>query len=293
MKRQIDPIIRMNELKKGRINLILETNPLDRANIEKMQDVDITSYLPYAFYQISINTSLFPDEEGRQAMSKALNRKTLIPGITDADAGVVLNYGPFPTNLFQSTIPEYIDEPMPNLLPYNLGEAKKMAASADLAGQNAILIYPDSMGEFGQNLAEGVAEQLKKIGLNVETKRTGDQVFKKMVFKEQSYELALMYCEGFDNVYSSLGDMYRSDGSQNVSGIADSDLDDLFDLWENEVVIKDWANLTLQLNEKLCELSPAIYLCSLEKDVYSRGLKNVLIATDNPFLSVEDWEFKN
>ena len=292
MKRQIDPIIRMNELKKGRINFILETNPLDRETVSKMNDVDINSYLPFAFYQISINTEKFPDAEVRQAMAKALDRKTLVPGITDAEDGVVLNYGPFPSNLFQSTIPEYVNEPMPDLLSYGPEESKDVFESAEMIDENIILMYPDSMGEFGQKLAEGVAKQLNSVGLNVETKRTGDQVFKKMVYKDHSYELALMYCEGFDNVYSSLGDLYRSNGSQNVSGVADPDLDMLFDEWENEVSVKEWANLTLQLNEKICELSPALYLCSLEKDVYSRGLENVVIATDNPFLSVEDWEFK-
>ena len=37
------------------------------------------------------------------------------------------------------------------------------------------------------------------------------------------------------------------------------------------------------------KLAPAMYLCNIQKDVYSRGIRNVTIATDNPFLSVEDW----
>ena len=41
IKRVIDPIVRMNELKKGRINLVLETNPMDRDNVAKMSKVDI------------------------------------------------------------------------------------------------------------------------------------------------------------------------------------------------------------------------------------------------------------
>ena len=292
MKRVIDPIVRMNELRKGRINVILETNPMDRASVAKIPKVDINSYMPYAFYDVAINTDLFPKAEGRQAMAMALNKAQLIPGITDRDDGVILNYGPFPSNLFQSNIPEYVNEPMPDVLPYNLKKAKTLAKNGNISGQNAILIYPDSMGDFGKQMAEGIASQLAEIGLNVEVKRTGDQVFKRMVFKEKSDELALMYHEGFDNVYSTIGDMYRTNGVENITGISDKTLNNLLGQWEKEVETEKWVDLTLKLNQRVCELSPYLYLCSLQKDVYSRGLSNVLIATDNPFLSVEEWKFK-
>jgi hypothetical protein len=49
------------------------------------------------------------------------------------------------------------------------------------------------------------------------------------------------------------------------------------------------VDLTLQVNRRISELAPAMFLCTLQKDVYSRGLKGVAIATDNPFLSIEDW----
>nr|MCR5614019.1 ABC transporter substrate-binding protein [Treponema sp.] len=126
-----------------------------------------------------------------------------------------------------------------------------------------------------------------------EIKRTGDQVFKRMVFKEKSYELALMYYDGFDNVYSSLGNMYRSNGPENITGISDKSLNTLFDKWEKENVTENWVDLTLQLNKKICDLSPTLPLCTLEKDVYSRGLQNVAIGTDNPFLSAEEWKIKD
>lgn len=293
IKRTIDPIVRMNELRKGSINMILETNPMDRASVAKIDNVDINSYMPYAFYDVEINTSLFQSAEGRQAMAMALDKRNLIPGITDQRDGVVLNNGPFPSNLFAVSVPDYYKDDVPNLLPYNLEKAKSLAEKGGISGQNAILIYPDSMGEFGKQMAEGIVAQLSKIGLNVEARRTGDQVFNRMVNKEKSFELALVYHEGFDNVYSSMGAYYRSGSAENVTGIADKELDSLFDEWEKTNVTKDWIDLTLKINKRVSELSPALYLCSLQKDVYSRGLSNILIATDNPFLSAEDWKFKD
>lgn len=291
LKQVIDPIVRMNELRKGRINLILETNPMDRANVKKISGIEVNSYMPYAFYSVEINSKLFPKAEGRQAMAMAMERENLIPGITDEEEGVVLNYGPYPSNLFQVNIPEYINEPLPNLLPYDLGKAKRLAKSGDLSGQNAILIYPDSMGDFGKQMADGVAKQLEAIGLNVEVKKTGDQVFNRMVYKEQSYELALIYHDGFDNVYSSLSSMYTSKGSENITGTSDKKLNNLFDAVDKEVETNNWADLVMKINQRSAELSPSIFLCSLQKDVYCRGITNVYIATDNPFLSVEEWKF--
>lgn len=289
MKKVIDPIIRMNELRRGRISMILETSPMDRPKVEKMGNVDINSYLPYAFYQVCINSKLFPDANARAAMSLAMDRAAMVPGITDRTSGIVRGSSLFPSDLFTSTIPEYVNSPVPDLLPEDLARAKTLAASSGLDGQTAILLYPDSLGEFGSALAKSVVDQLARIGLKVEAKRTGDQVFRRLVFTERNFELALTYSEGFDNLYSSLGSQFRSNGEQNVTGIADSDLDALFDQWEKAVVTTEWVDLTLRINEKVAALAPSIFLFKLQKDVYSRGLKGVIIATDNPFLSVEEW----
>jgi peptide/nickel transport system substrate-binding protein len=291
IKKIIDPVIRMNELRQGRINLVLETSPLDRPQVEKMRNVDINWYLPYAFYQVAINTksALFTNTDARLALSMALDRAKLVPSITDKAAGVVLNPGPFPADIFSSNIPEYVDEPLPDLAPRDVEKARRLALAGGVSGKSAILLYPDSMGDFGARMAQGIAAQLAAIGLKVEPRRTGDQVYSRLVFAEKKYELALVYCDGFDNLYSSLGQWYRSDGELNISGIGDSRLDELFDKWDKAVVMADWVDLTLRLNRQISELAPAMYLCTLEKDVYSRGIRDVAIATDNPFLSVEYW----
>ena len=289
MKRVIDPIIRMNELRKSRVNLILETSPMDRPQVEKMSRVDIESFLPYAFYQVAINTQVFRDPEARQAMSMVLDRSSLVPPITNREQGVVLNHGPFPSDIFARNIPEYVSAPLPNLLPHDESAAKALAESAGLSGQSAILLYPDSLGEFGTAMAQSIVEQLARIGIKVEAKRTGDQVFKRMVFSEKSYELALLYCDGFDNLYSDLDQWFHSQGQDNVSRIADAGLDKLLEQWGRAVTTEEWVDLTLQVNRRISELAPAIFLCTLQKDVYSRGLDGVVITTDNPFLSVEYW----
>lgn len=291
IKRTIDPVVRMNELRRGSINMVLETNPMDRPTVARIKNVDINSYMPFAFYEIVINTKLFPNADGRKAMAMALDRANLVPGITDVEDGVCINYGPFPANFYQKSMPEYRNTEMDNVLPFDLQKAKILAKNGNVSNQNATLLYSDSMGEFGKMLAEGVAKQLAEIGLTVEAKRAGDQVFNRTVFSDKNYELALVYRDGFDSIYSSIGDLYRSTSKDNVTRVSDKKLDEMFSAWEKEVSAPELIQKTDALNERISNLSPALSLCTLQKDVYSRGLTNVAIGSDNPFLTVEDWRF--
>jgi ABC-type transport system substrate-binding protein len=167
--------------------------------------------------------------------------------------------------------------------------ARRLAIAGHITDKSAILLYPDSLGEFGAKMAQGLVSQMSRIGLAVEAKRTGDQVFKRLVFVEKNYDLALVYCDGFDNLFSDLRSWYRSDGSYNIFGIKDDKLDRMLDAWDKTVDAAGWVAITKSISDRIVELAPAVYLCTLEKDVYSKGLKEIAIASDNPFLSAADW----
>lgn len=290
----MDPEVRLNELKKGNINLILETNPLDRQKVLSFasEGVYISSYMPYAFYDLQINTTLFPKADGRKAIAMALDKTALIPGITDQEDVVVINSGIFPANTLSKNVPEYYDGDMPAKLPYNLAKAKKLASSGGIAGQNAMLKYPENMGAFGKQLADAIAKQLEEIGLNVEVKKVNVDTFKRDVSREKkNYELALMYHDGFDNWYSSIGSLYKTTGADNVSGVTDKKLNALFAEFDKQNETRGMIDVIDRLEERFAEDCPAVNLLTLQKDVYARGLKNVVIASDNPFLSAEKWVF--
>jgi ABC-type transport system substrate-binding protein len=291
IRKMVDPVIRMNELRKGRINLVLETSPLDRAAAEKMPGVDINWYEPNAFYQVAINTKspLFSSVDARKALSASIQRAALVPSVTDRKEGVVLNSGPFPSDIFSRNLPEYDIAPMADPSPFDVEMGRRLAIAGGITGKSAILLYPDSLGEFGAKMARGIVSQMSRIGLAVEAKRTGDQVFKRLVFVEKNYDLALVYCDGFDNLYSDLRSWYRSDGSRNIFGIKDEKLDQMLDTWDKTVDAAGWVAITKDISDHIEKLAPAVYLCTLEKDVYSKGLKEIAIASDNPFLSAANW----
>jgi peptide/nickel transport system substrate-binding protein len=287
----IDPVIRLNEFQQKRINLILETSPVDRATVQKMGGVAINSYLPYAFYQVAINaaSASFKSPAARVALASVVDPASLVPGISDNKDLALINYGPFPSNLFSRNFPDYQVRPLTDTRIKGADAVKKALSASGLSGKTFTLMFPDSMGAFGQSVADGLAAQFAAAGVTVEVKRTGDQVFKRLVYGEKSYDLALQYCEGFDNLYSDLYKYYRSDGSLNIYGISDPALDSLLDKWNATVVTADWIAVTRSIHDKVCAEAPAIPLFSIEKDVYSRGINNIAIASDNPFLSVESW----
>jgi ABC-type transport system substrate-binding protein len=291
LRRVLDPVIRLNEFREARINLILETSPADRPMVEKMGGVQFSSYMPYAFYQVAINSKqpVFASATARYALSAAVDRKALVPGVTDRDDLTIVNDGAFPSDLFSRNFAEYNVPPFGATHPHDPASAASLAEKSGLKGKTAVLLFPDSLGDLGQKMADSLVAQYAKIGLAVEAKRTGDQVFNRLVFNEKKYDLALVYAEGFDNLYSDMGKWHRSNGALNVTGVTDAGLDALFQTWDNTVVATDWIKVTRDLQAKIGALQPSVPLVSLKKDVYSRAIKNVVIASDNPFLSVESW----
>jgi hypothetical protein len=90
---------------------------------------------------------------------------------------------------------------------------------------------------------------------------------------EKKFDLALIYNDGFDNGYSAMGELFRSDGLLNVSGIADAKLDELFKEWSVAVEVPRWVEASARIHQRVGDLAPAVFLFTMEKDVYSRGLR--------------------
>ncbi len=294
LRRIVDPALRLNEFKKGRINLVLDSTPLDRAFYERIKGTEVISYFPYSYYMAAVNTRsrTMKSAAARQALALSVDRGDLVPGVTDRKGSVVINSGPFPGNFFDRAMKEYNIPPLPDPWPRDTGKARSLAGSSDLTSNNLVVVYPDSMGDFGKKVADGLVAQLGVIGVKAEARRTGDQVFHRLVFVEKQYDIAVVLAGGFDNFYSGIVDWYRSDGKLNIFNLADAELDKDLDVWSGTVVMADWLKPTKAIHDRISELVPAVYLFTLEKDVFARGLESVTILSDNPFLSAEDWKLK-
>jgi len=288
---------RIRAFLKRKADVIFDTGPLDRTELERAGDVMVQSYMPHAFYAVAINTraTLLADKDARKAIVLAVNRGALIPGITDRAAGIEINRGPFPDDLLTKVLPEYFRQGFPDRLPWNPGKAARLAQSSGIAAPAGIpdpeqlkIILPSSWGDFGVRLASGLAEQLGGSRIRARGEALPDEAYGASLAKRE-YDLALVLHEGYDNLFSGISSLYRSGSPENETGVSSPALDKLLASRESAVEVTAWLRDTLALHDQVSDLAPYVPLFTIEKDIFYRGLRGFVIASDNPFLTAEHW----
>jgi ABC-type transport system substrate-binding protein len=291
---------RIQALIKGKVDVISDTGPLDRPLLESSGGIMVQSYMPHAFYSVAINLRkpALSGVDARRAMVRAVDRAALVPGLTDKASSVELNRGPFPDSLLTKVLPEYFREGFVDKLPYNPAQATRLAASSGLTAatdassfespQLLKLAFPASWGEFGSRLASELSYQLGLSHIGVKPLRLSDEAYAKAL-AERDYDLAIVYHEGYDNLFSGISDLYRTNSPGNETGISDPRLDALLAERDTAIEVTSWIQNTLALHDLLSELVPYIPLFGIEKDLFYRNIRSVLIASDNPFLTAERW----
>lgn len=281
----------------AKVDMISDTSPLDRPELERAGDVMVQSYMPNAFYAVAINLRdpLLARSDARKSLVSAVNRASLLPGLTDRAAGVELNCGPFPDSLLTKVLPEYFLQGFPDRYPWSPARAARLAAvsglSAPVGGAEPKILriaVPESWGIFGARLALGIADQLRLSHISSQPDVLPDVTYKKRL-TEKDYDLALVYHEGYDNLFSGISSLYRSGSSENETGVSDPELDKLLASRDGAVEAMAWLRDTLALHDLVSSLAPYIPLFTLEKDMFYRGVRGVVIASDNPFLTAERW----
>lgn len=285
---------RIQALLKGRVDVIADTGPLDRPKLESAGDVMVQSYMPHAFYAAAINTrdQALAGIDARRALVRAVNRAALIPGLTDRAAGVELNNGPFPNSLLTKVLPEYFRQGFPDRQGFDPASASRLARSSGLARVSATkslsIAVPASWGELGSGMATALASQLSRSGVNAQPAVLADGVYESSI-AARDYRLALVYHEGYDNLFSGISELYRSGSPRNETGISYPPLDRLLEERDGAVEATSWLANTLALHDLVSELVPYIPLFTIEKDLFYRGVSGLLIASDNPYLTAERW----
>jgi peptide/nickel transport system substrate-binding protein len=293
---------RIRALLRGRVDMIADTGPLDRPELERSGDAMVQSYMPHAFYSMAVNLRdpALARLEAREALARAIDRAALLPGLTDRGRGIQLNTGPFPDRLLQAVLPEYFQGGFPDRHPRSPELATRLATASGLAlassglrraggtARGLGIAYPRSWGGFGERLAAALAAQLALVGVASAPDPMTDAEHA-AALGSGSYDLALVYHEGFDNLCSGISALYRSGSPLNETGVSDPRLDRLLARRDADVEVGDWIRDTLALHELASEILPYVPLFTIEKDLFYRGLGGVLIASDNPFLTAERW----
>ena len=147
---------------------------------------------------------------------------------------------------------------------------------------------PASWGEFGSRLASSLVDQLRLSHISAKSEFLTDEAYAKRL-ADRSFDLALVYHEGYDNLFSGISSLYRSGSPENETGVSDPKLDKLLASRDAAVEAGAWLRDTLALHDLAASLTPYIPLFTLEKDIFYRGLRGLVIASDNPFLTAERW----
>jgi peptide/nickel transport system substrate-binding protein len=285
---------RIQSLLKGKVDVIADTGPLDRSALERAGDVMVQSYMPHAFYAAALNTrsGTLSSVQARQALVRAVNRSALVPGLTDRAAGVDLNVGPFPDGLLTRVLPEYFRNGFADRLPFDPSLAARLASVSGIAASSAAkrlkIAAPSAWGELATRLASGLAAQLERSRIQAQVYILGSEAYREAL-ATGGFDIALVYHEGYDNLYSGISDLYRSGSPGNETGLASAALDRLLARRDGAVEVKAWLDDTLALHDMVSELAPYIPLFTVEKDLFYRGVRGILIASDNPFLTAERW----
>ena len=289
---------RIRALLGGKVDVIADTGPLDGPALERAGDVMVQSYMPHAFYAVAMNATApaLAKPEAREALARSVDRAALLPGLTDRSTGIEINRGPFPDSLLTKVLPEYFYTGFPDRLAYDPSLAARLAKVSGLAegypvgaSSRALKIAaPASWGEFGSRLASALAAQLARSGVGAEPAILTDEAYG-AALAERNYDVALVFHEGYDNLFSGISELFRSDSPKNETGISSPRLDRLLASRDGAVEATAWLSDTLALHDLVSELCPYIPLFTIEKDIFYRRVKGVLIASDNPFLTAERW----
>jgi peptide/nickel transport system substrate-binding protein len=286
---------RIQALLQGKVDVIADTSPLDRPKLERAGDVLVQSYMPHAFYAAALNLRerALAKLDARVAIVRAVDRASLVPGLTDRSSGVELNRGPFPDGLLTKVLPEYFHQGFPDHLAYDKRLASSFAGSSGLAsatGDDSKLkiATPASWGEFGSRLAAALAAQLGDSLIGAVPSILPDEDYK-AALESRNFDIALVYHEGYDNLFSGISDLYRSGSPLNETGVSSPDLDKLLASRDGAVEATAWLSDTLALHDLVSSLAPYVPLFTLEKDLFYRGVSGLLIASDNPYLTAERW----
>ena len=281
---------RVDALLKGKVDVIADTGPLDGSRLDGAGDVMVQSYMPHAFYTVAMNlrNPVLAKLEARVALVRAIDRSTLVPGLSDRAAGVELNNGPFPNSLLTKVLPEYFHQGFPDRHGFDTAVAVRLATTSGLASKKLRMILPTSWGEFGSRLSSGLVSQFARASIIAEPLALEDEPYRSAI-SARDFDLALVYHEGFDNLFSGISEFYRSGSPQNETGISLPSLDKMLARRDAAVEVSAWLSDTLALHDLISGLVPYIPLFTIEKNLFYRGVQGILIASDNPYLSAERW----
>ncbi|WP_406219653.1 ABC transporter substrate-binding protein [Streptomyces canus] len=223
----------------------------------------VKGYQPYVM-QLTFNLDRVKDLKVRQAITYAVNSKSLIAGEGGAYGGDVA------PNYFAPTLPGY----EANYDPYgrlktpqgNIAKAKEILKGVPAAEKKVVFAYSNS--EAGQKRKVAIEDALTKVGFDVVAKEVDSASYYEQIGKlNNPYDL---YITGWGQDWPSAGTVITpiydgtqvADGSSNYSHVKDPKVDALIKQALSEdptAAAKTWKEAQHYLLEKVLPAAPLWY----------------------------------
>ncbi|KUN82665.1 ABC transporter [Streptomyces bungoensis] len=223
----------------------------------------VKGYQPYVM-QLTFNMDRVKDLKVRQAITYAVNSKSLIAG----EGGVY--GGDVAPNYFAPTLPGY----EPKYDPYgrlktpqgNIAKAQELLKGVPAAEKKVVFAYPNS--ENGQKRKVAIEDALSKVGFNVVSKEVDSASFYEQIGKlNNPYD---MYITGWGQDWPSPSTVVTpiydgdqvADGAPNYAHVKDAKVDALIKKALNqkpEDAAKTWKEAEHYLLEKVVPGAPLWY----------------------------------
>ncbi|MDQ0763654.1 ABC transporter substrate-binding protein [Streptomyces canus] len=223
----------------------------------------VKGYQPYVM-QLTFNLDRVKDLKVRQAITYAVNSKSLIAGEGGAYGGDVA------PNYFAPTLPGY----EANYDPYgrlkapqgNIAKAKEILKGVPAAEKKVVFAYSNS--EAGQKRKVAIEDALSKVGFNVVSKEVDAASYYEQIGKlKNPYDI---YITGWGQDWPSPGTVITpiydgtqvADGSSNYSHVKDPKVDALIKQALSEdptAAAKTWKEAQHYLLEKIVPAAPLWY----------------------------------
>jgi len=284
LQTQQDVQLRINNLIKGRADLVFNVDPEFYEELDKKQ-LPSFDYTPKGFYCLVFNTDSAPfsDPAVRQAVSSALDRDLINRKIWGHSGEKYSLNGPFPRNdsgVYRGRV-EAIQSYDPDI-------AKKRIRESTYQSDPVDLLISENMRSVGRIAASQITGMLESIGMKVNISFVG-RAFSPRIM-DGRFQMALVFEHGFGRKYDHFA-LYHSAGNRNKSRIKDEQLDSVLLQWDNTILSSEKLQYGKEMNERLKDLTPIAYISQPpQRGYYSRSLRDLLIMDEDALLkTVATW----
>lgn len=307
LDRVADTSSRIDFLLRNQSDMLVEV-PYDRLNdIESRLTHKIEAYQSVSIHTIAFNfdNDLFQDLRLRRAMALGFNRKSALSQWYNDQGQLIAS----PYSRTSSLI-----DPNVEPLPYDLDEAKRLLAESGYSDNdddgylespegNILefnLISKKSIGATNQpkqNVVKDFIQNMEEIGIKINNASQEGDFFSEVVFYDRDFDLSLIEWT-LDPNYD-IRPLFHSNnirrGGNNIGGYQNSQIDDLLEqLYEGEGSYSQRSRIASQIQDKLAEEVPHIFMYNVEKNAaIDLRFTNVIIDPIYFFSYINEWQISD